>query len=200
MVSKQFIFFIIILFHLSLAASDPDPGRQKLNEESKADAVVEVLKSNGSDPVGVDGLTGMKITMVIAHSPGETFAALAQIEKYPEHLEKVKKANIIKKIPGGVLVDYTETGMGIEYNSTLEWKPDSKNLVIRSRSVGHGDKFAWTRMTIKPAAQPDFCYLTVLTYFDTSWLPGWVMKLMSKLAGKEVSDGYRKFVDDMARE
>lgn len=173
---------------------------EELIEAVGADAEVRSLISLAVDPVGQEGLWGMEMTMIIAHPADKVYAILADIEKYPERLKKVKRAKVLKRTPDGLIVDYAEGAMGIEISSTLENKLDPKKRTIISRSIGKEDAISWSRMDIEEVGHPGFCRLRMIAYADTSFVPNWIMNMVSSVAGKGTANEIRKMIDAAERD
>ena len=154
---------------------------------------VEALESTESDPVGKAGLWGMVGDFVVAHSCDVAFAALSDIEKYPERMEKVKRVVVSERKPHSLLVEYTEAGMGLEVTSTVLWSFGEDRRVISSRNVGPKDPTSWTQQRFRELGA-GYCGITFSAFVDVSWVPNFVLNFAASAALKETASVFRQTI------
>ena len=154
---------------------------------------VETLESSESDPVGQAGLWGMVGDFVVAHSCDVAFAALSDIEKFPERMEKVKHVKVIERTPRSLLVDYTEAGMGLEANSTVLWLFAEDRRRITSRNVGPDDPKSWTEQRFRELG-PGYCGVTFSAFVDVSWIPNFILNFAASSALEETAAVFRRTI------
>lgn len=188
--------FLALLCPLPASSADAqEMTEEELKSAVGGDAEVRSLISMASDPVGEEGLWGMEMTMIIDHPADKVYAALADIEKYPDRIKKVKDVKVLERRDNGIVVEHTEGAMGIEMTSTLEYSFDPERRTIISRSIGEDDTVSWSRTEIEEVGHPGYCRFTMTVYADTAWVPMWVMNMATSLAGKETADVMRKLID-----
>jgi len=69
---------------------------------------------------------------------------IADIERYPERIKKLKRVKVLKRSPDSLLTSYTEAAMGFQTTSTMLFTFHPKTLTIISKAVGETDRVTWS--------------------------------------------------------
>ena len=167
-----------------------------LAKKSKNIGEVNIISSKATDPIGIEGLWGLKGDFVVASNCKNAFDAIADVQNHPNYSKKIKEVIPIESTEQSIIVDYTEGAYGFQTTSRLLWNLDSKNDTpsITSKSVGEKDHPSWVELQFKDVGHPDYCRIHVHMFADISYMPNFIMNWMSSMAAEELATTYREII------
>lgn len=187
------LFFFLTAFSGAVFSAEANKTETLVTlQEAVEDFEVDSFTSTAEDAVGHAGLWGMRIQMVVPHTPEQVYASLSDMQAYPLYMHKVKKNQIIKTLQQGVITDYIEMGLGLEFSSTLQWQFDSEKLFIISRSIGEDDDITYMEFRVHPTALKNFSRVEILTYTQVSWVPDFVLNWVAPIGADLIVKSYRQ--------
>ena len=184
--------FILYLPNIVSADSLSD----ELAKKSTSIGDVDIISSKATDPIGIEGLWGLKGDFVVANNCKNAFDAIADVQNHPNYSKKIKAVNLIERKEKGIIVDYTEGAYGFQSTSRLLWNIESNNDIpsITSKSVGDEDHPSWIELQFKDVGHPDYCDIHVHMFADISYMPNFIMNWMSSMAAEELATTYREII------
>ena len=192
---KYIPYATLFIFYLPTIVS-ADSLSDGLAKKSKNIGEVNIISSKATDPIGIEGLWGLKGDFVVAGNCKNAFDAIADVQNHPKYSKKIKEVIPIESTEQSIIVDYTEGAYGFQTTSRLLWNFDPKNDTpsITSKSVGEKDHPSWVELQFKDVGHPDYCDIHVHMFADISYMPNFIMNWMSSMAAEELATTYREII------
>ena len=192
---KYITYVTLFILYLPTIVS-ADSLSDELAKKSKSIGDVDIISSKATDPIGIEGLWGLRGDFVVANNCKNAFDAIADVQNHPNYSKKIKEVNLIERTEKGIIVDYTEGAYGFQTTSRLLWNLKSNNDTpsITSKSVGEKDHPSWVELQFKDVGHPDYCDIHVHMFADISYMPNFIMNWMSSMAAEELATTYREII------
>ena len=185
-----------IIISSLLSFSYAETPKEILERQASEYGALELVLSRSTDPIGIEGLWGIKGNFIVASSCMDSFDAIKDISSYPKYTSSVKRVEVIEQTQNSLTVNYTEGGFGFESTSQLQWtfQPTASPPTITSTSVGSMDAPSWVQFQFTQVPVKDYCQLNLKMFADMSMVPDFLMGWVSSKAAEEVVTTYRSIV------
>jgi len=184
------LLFTSLLTSLSHATPSPLTEADLVRMATEPGEVTSVT-STEQDPVGEAGLWGMVAHMIVPHGCEESFHVLKDIERYPQRIKKVKRVEVLKRLPNGLLTSYTESEMGFSNTATMLFTFLPKTLTILSEAVGDTDRVTWSQTRFVNVGPYKYCRVEFSAFADASWVPDFILDWGMSMAADKMASIYR---------
>ena len=197
---QKFVFCIVIVAGFQTKPVWADDLSDRLAKQSSDFGEINIISSTATDPVGVEGLWGLKGNFIVDNDCKTSFDAIADVQNHPNYSKKIKDVKRIEKTDTTITVDYTEGAYGFQTTSRLLWNFNSGNspLSMTCKTIGEKDHPSWVELKFQDVGHPDYCEVDVHMFADVSYLPNFIMNWMSSIAAEELANTYRDIIKGFA--